>query len=169
MKWIKFLFLIIGSMCLACSEPEEDVMKKVSCNLFKQSFEVMKGEGCTDVYAKECLDYANNLSDEIKLKLFKATILLYNNTHSEQDSPSVEFVSPPEILNHLEPRLLIVSEQESAGVLVFHMELHLDNGDSIEWLVRGGKVLYVGRFVYEYEWSPENHFNDNIYNYINRL
>ena len=144
-------------------------MKKVSCNLFKQSFEVMKGEGCTDVYAKECLDYANNLSDEIKLKLYKATILLYDEMLSAQEMPSVEFKSPPEILNHLEPRLLIVSEQESAGVLVFHMELHLDNGDSIEWLVRGDKVLYVGRFVYEYEWSPEHEFKNDFSNYINYI
>ena len=71
------------------------------------------------------------------------------------DAVSAEEVAPARgVLERIEPGELIVPDPEQGDEAVIHLSLNCewDREHGMEWIVRGGEVLYVGPFHGEDPW-----------------
>ncbi|KAB0735632.1 hypothetical protein F7O93_30725, partial [Pseudomonas aeruginosa] len=79
----------------------------------------------------------------------------YRAARLERLGESAEEVAPARgVLERIEPGELIVPDPEQGDEAVIHLSLNCewDREHGMEWIVRGGEVLYVGPFHGEDPW-----------------
>lgn len=115
-------------------------------------------------YAQKCAEYLNDISEETIKDLCEASIRYCNDFLENTGQPIKEFSSYKDVLSLVYPSILIIPDPESDETVI-HMELNCqwEPEHGMEWVVRSGKVLYVGGFNGTYPWGeiPQ----DVSYNY----
>ena len=163
------LFLLLILTILGC-KPEKSVQEKmkVKIKFFERKIEIFQEDKRSEEYLQKCIEFTNAISERNFDKACKATCLLYNNILPELDEETVEFSNPREILNYLKPISLIIPEPQIENEPICHLELHLEE-TSIEWIIRGNTLLFVGEFVGEDPWSDPSTFKENLNNYASEI
>lgn len=148
----------------------DDVAAKVQCKLFNCEIDLLVKAGNTE-YAEKCLDYFNNLPDEIidKLKFYSLRYCEDFRQFFDNDAPEVpKNVSEESIFNYVKPRIMVVQEPKNAEKLAFGVELRCEweREHGMEWVFNDGELLYVGDYVGLSPWYSSERYKRECMNYV---
>ena len=120
---------------------------KVYFGLFGKTIELILDAEDSE-FALECATVLNSLEDNVIDSLCHASIRYCNDFLEMIDEPRMDFKHHKDVLKFVYPSALIVPCPNSVREPVVHLELNceweIEHG--MEWIVRGGLVLYVGAF-----------------------
>ncbi|MBR6385166.1 MAG: hypothetical protein IKS03_03470 [Ruminococcus sp.] len=134
-------------------------------------------EGASVEYAEKCIENFNNMSEELKDKIFraaKAYCLDFMDMVGEEEIleeltvPIYPDTDPKEIYRCIQPSVFIVEEPEDENKIGWQIECNCDweieHGMEID--VLDGKLVYLSSFN---GYSPWMDFEDDEYNYVNKI
>lgn len=118
-------------------------------------------------YAAKCADALRSLPDDVINKLCE-----YSNVYCEDFCDAIG-ENPPEIkemrdiLKYIQPVSFIIEEPKDESIVI-HLELNCDweNEHGLEWLIKDGRILYVGSFTGESPYCEAEYYH-NSWNYAN--
>ena len=98
-------------------------------------------------YVRRCAEHLDTLPEATLAALCEATIRYCNEFRVLVGEAPLGFESPRAVLALVDPNTLLIPDEERAEPVV-HLELNCDWDleHGLEWIVRGGRVLYVGGF-----------------------
>lgn len=128
---------------------------KVFLALFNKQLPFRTGNSVTTEYVQTCVSAFNNLGDEAIDNLCAACIRYCNDFLDAIGESLEEFANPRDVLEKIYPSVFLVPNPENSKDAAFHMELNCDweEEHGMEWVIRGGEVLYVGAFNDENPWA----------------
>lgn len=112
-------------------------------------------------FANECAEQLNLLDEPVVDSLCAASIRYCNEFLEAIGEPLEEFSAARDVLRLIHPSALIIPKPNSTGNPVIHLELNCDweIEHGMEWVVRNGRVLYVGAFNGE---DPYGNFDTDV-------
>lgn len=146
---------------------------KVYLDLFHTDVEIVLENGVLEEYAEDCVEYLNNLSDDIINLLCKRLICyyefvleswkkmgFYDDIVKSVKSKIPEKVMGREILQYLKPHTMII-EQALEETIAFSLECDSDLNpeESIKIIINNNNVLYVGESCDLGAWEESNEYN----------
>ncbi|MBG4309999.1 hypothetical protein I5E21_17675 [Pseudomonas aeruginosa] len=129
-------------------------MGEVYWRLYRRYISLFIENEADDAYAWRCARALDELDDAVIERLCAAS-LRYRAARLERLGESAEEVAPARgVLERIEPGELIVPDPEQGDEAVIHLSLNCewDREHGMEWIVRGGEVLYVDPFHGEDPW-----------------
>ena len=114
-------------------------MGEVYWRLYRRYISLFIENEADDAYAWRCARALDELDDAVVERLCAA---------------SLRYRAARGVLERIEPGELIVPDPEQGDEAVIHLSLNCewDREHGMEWIVRGGEVLYVGPFHGEDPW-----------------
>lgn len=113
-------------------------------------------EDAADIdYSRLCAQYLNSQPELVIKDLCEASIRYCNNFLEAIGEPTKVFNNYRDVLKLIYPSVLLIPDPENGDEPMIHMELNCEweEEHGMEWIVRDGKVLYVGAFNGEYPWA----------------
>lgn len=116
--------------------------------LFDQNILVYIDQDADIEYAELCITYLNSLSEELINKLCKASIRYCNEFLDDIGEDIIEFSKPTDVLPYITPNTICIPNPKNKSEPVIDLELNCtwEEEHGMEWIIRGGKVMYVGAF-----------------------
>ena len=124
-------------------------------------------------YAEKCADYFNNMSEDMIDGLKKYTLRYCEDFRRffDEESPDVpENVTADEIFSYVSPQVLIITAPKKPDKIAFSVEFtcRWEREHGMEWVIRDGKILYVGDFQSVSPWYKTYVYEKNPMNYVFR-
>lgn len=122
--------------------------------LFKK-FIALAVDGESSEYAEQCAEHLKDLSESLVVAICLASVRYCDDFLVAIGEPKINFKLPRDVKVQCHPRVLMVPYPEVASEPVVHLELDCDweEEHGMEWLIRDGRLLYVGAFHGEDPWS----------------
>ncbi|MBO1583058.1 hypothetical protein [Bacillus sp. XF8] len=116
--------------------------------LFDQNILVYIDQDADIEYAELCITYLNSLSEELINKLCKASIRYCNEFLDDIGEDIIEFSKLTDVLPHITPNTICIPNPKNNSEPVIDLELNCtwEEEHGMEWIIRSGKVMYVGAF-----------------------
>ena len=142
---------------------------KVSFDLFNKTIDVLMDEEIDLDYANLCAEALNNLDEKTIDNLCQYSInYCIDFCYEVGDEEAPEFDSIRDVLDYINPSLLIIDVPKEKDKIVIHLELNceweIEHG--LEWTINNGEILYVGAFESEDGWSDISYYKDLNWNYV---
>lgn len=142
---------------------------KVNFELFNKTIDVLMDEEIDLDYANLCAKALNNLDEKTIDNLCQYSInycIDFCNEVVDEEAP--DFNSVRDVLDYINPSLLIINVPKEKDKIVIHLELNceweIEHG--LEWTINNGEILYVGAFESEDGWSDISYYKDLNWNYV---
>ena len=120
---------------------------RVFCRPFGRYVAFAVEDAASMDYVVRCAEHLDTLPEATLVELCRASIRYCNEFRLLAGEAPLAFASPLDVLALLDPNTLLIPNEERPEPVV-HLELccdwELEHG--LEWIVRDGKVLYVGGF-----------------------
>ncbi|MGG3805456.1 DUF6985 domain-containing protein [Metabacillus fastidiosus] len=116
--------------------------------LFDQNIQVYIDQDADIEYAELCITYLNSLSEELINKLCKASIRYCNEFLDDIGEDIIEFSKPTDVLPYITPNTISIPNPKNKSEPVIALELNCtwEEEHGMEWIIRNGKVMYVGPY-----------------------
>ncbi len=143
---------------------------KMNSTLFDVDIDVMMKIN-DYAYAERCAEYFNNMSNELidELKLYTLRYCEDFRQFFDEQSPDVPAgVTERDIFNYVSPRVVLIEAPKNSDEIGFSVEFgcQWEREHGMEWVIRGGKVLYVGDFSNIGTWRDYNVYLKHCMNYV---
>ena len=116
--------------------------------LFEQNIKVYIDQESDIEYAELCITYLNTLSEGLIDEICKASIRYCNEFLDDIGEDIIEFSKPTDVLTHITPNTICISKPENKSEPAIDLELNCtwEEEHGMEWVIRNGKVMYVGPY-----------------------
>jgi hypothetical protein len=116
--------------------------------LFEKYIPLFNWRKANDAYIMKCADHLNSLDETIIGHLCRASIRYCNDFLDAIGQEQKHFNKPRDVLSLIYPSSLSIPEPKEESIPVIHMELNCEweEEHGMEWIIKDGKVLYVGAF-----------------------
>lgn len=128
--------------------------------LFDKYISLFNWQGADEAYVLKCAQYLNDLDEQIITHLCEASIRYCHDFLDAIGQEPKHFNDPRDVLALIRPSSLSIPKPhvlkpQGEDVPVIHMELNCawEEEHGMEWVIRDGKVLYVGAYNGENPWS----------------
>jgi len=132
---------------------------------FDCDIEFVADESVDSDYIKRCALYLNEVTEKVIDHLCEASVRYCNDFLDSIGEKKCEFTKTEDILSLITPSCLSVSEPQKGSEPIVSLELdcewEIEHG--MEWVIREGKVIYVGVFTGTCPWEGyESDLFDNF-------
>ena len=122
-------------------------------------------------YAEECAAYFNHFPEELLDQLKKSSLRYCEDMREcfHQESPEVpEGVNEKNILDYARANCLIIQKPKDPAVIAFGVEFTCawEREHGMEWVIRGGRALYVGDFMGISPWYADRIYETQCRSYV---
>ncbi|WP_458457900.1 DUF6985 domain-containing protein [Pseudobutyrivibrio sp.] len=102
-------------------------------------------------YAQKCLDYLDNLPQDVEDRLRKYIVRYYKDFEQyldEDELTEMGVVDETTVFDHIHIKSVIVDDDSRPDIVEFHVEGNCDwePEHGLEFTISDGKILYVGPF-----------------------
>lgn len=127
-----------------------NVEGKCTFLLFNQEIDVYVEDGSSIAYAETCVQYLNTMPNELITQLCEASLRYANDFNEAVGDEPLIVKKPTDILQHISPGSVIIPEPENENQPAFSLSLSCswEEEHGLEWVIRDGKLMYVGAFEY---------------------
>lgn len=150
-----------------------DISGEIYFKLANNKIDLLVDKGTDIEYAEECINYVNNLKDNVIEEICKSAI----NSYEEclKDSDYLEYfdldiplsINGREILKYIKFKLLMIENNDKHKDIAFSLsgECMWDDSHDYEWVIRDGKVLYMGWCENISPWLGKDDYSKEEYNF----
>lgn len=116
--------------------------------LFDQNIKVYIDQESDIEYAELCITYLNTLSEGLINEICKASIRYCNEFLDDIGEDIIDFSKPTDVLSHITPNTICIPYPDNKTEPVIDLELNCkwEEEHGMEWIIRNGKVMYVGPY-----------------------
>jgi hypothetical protein len=127
---------------------------RVFCRLFGRYIGLAVEDAASLDYARRCAGHMDTLPDAVVDALCAASMRYCDAWRAMNGEGRIAFASVRDVLRQIDPNTLIIPNERRPEPVV-HLELNCDwdAEHGLEWIVRGGEVLYVGGFSGGNPWA----------------
>ena len=132
---------------------------------------ILRGDEALLSYAERCAAYFEALPDDVAEQLEVCSLRYYEDMKQfcPSDDPDFPFdVTREKLGDFIKPRCLIVRKPPEESVIGFGVELDCawEKAHGLEWVIRGGEVLYVGDFMGVSPWYEDFVYETDCRSYV---